>query len=69
MRSLTMGKTIITRLTDVLIIQLIRTWVDSISGANQGWLAALRGEQIGQALVLIHQEPQLHGKQDPRLHN
>ncbi len=52
------GETVITRLTDVLIIQLIRTWVDSVSGANQGWLAALRDEQIGQALVLIHREPQ-----------
>ena len=52
------GETVITRLTDVLIIQLIRTWVDSLSGANQGWLAALRDEQIGQALVLIHRELQ-----------
>ena len=52
------GETVITRLTDVLIIQLIRTWVDSMSSANQGWLAALRDEQIGQALVLIHQNPQ-----------
>ncbi|MEM9089034.1 MAG: AraC family transcriptional regulator [Cyanobacteria bacterium P01_F01_bin.53] len=52
------GETVITRLTDILIIQLIRTWVDSVSGADQGWLAALRDEQIGQALVLIHREPQ-----------
>lgn len=52
------GETVITRLTDILIIQLIRTWVDSVTGANQSWLAALRDEQIGQALVLIHREPQ-----------
>lgn len=52
------GETVITRLMDILIIQLIRTWVDSVSGANQGWLAALRDESIGQALVLIHREPQ-----------
>ena len=52
------GETVITRLTDVLIIQMIRTWVDSVSGANRGWLTALRDEQIGQALVLIHREPQ-----------
>ena len=52
------GETVITRLTDILIIQLIRTWVDSVSGANQSWLSALRDEQIGQALVLIHREPQ-----------
>ena len=52
------GETVITRLTDILIIQLIRTWVESVSGADQGWLAALWDEQIGQALVLIHREPQ-----------
>ncbi|MEM8640614.1 MAG: AraC family transcriptional regulator [Cyanobacteria bacterium P01_G01_bin.54] len=60
------GETVITRLTDVLIIQLIRTWVDTVvdsasdakSGSNQGWLAALRDEAIGSALVLIHREPQ-----------
>ncbi|MEO0537702.1 MAG: AraC family transcriptional regulator [Cyanobacteria bacterium P01_A01_bin.123] len=52
------GETVITRLTDILIIQLIRTWVDSVSGSSQGWLAALRDESIGQALVLIHHEPQ-----------
>ena len=52
------GETIITRLTDILIIQLIRTWVESVSESNQGWLAALRDEQIGQALVLLHREPQ-----------
>lgn len=51
------GETIITRLTDILIIQLIRTWVES-GATQQGWLAALRDEQIGQALVLMHREPQ-----------
>ncbi|MEM8602937.1 MAG: AraC family transcriptional regulator [Cyanobacteria bacterium P01_H01_bin.121] len=52
------GETIITRLTDILIIQLIRTWIETESGTNQGWLKALRDEQIGQALVLIQREPQ-----------
>lgn len=46
----------ITKLIDG--IPLIRTWVDSVSGANQDWLTALQDEQIGQALVLIYREPQ-----------
>ncbi len=51
------GETVITRLADILIIQAIRSWIDTTSHAEQGWLAALRDEQIGRALVLIHREP------------
>jgi AraC-like DNA-binding protein len=52
------GETVITRLADILIIQAIRSWIDSAAHAEQGWLAALRDEQIGRALVLMHREPQ-----------
>ena len=52
------GETVITRLTDILIIQAIRSWIDSAPHAQQGWLAALRDEQIGRALVVMHREPQ-----------
>ncbi len=52
------GETVITRLADILIIQAIRSWIDSASHAEPGWLAALRDDQIGRALVLMHREPQ-----------
>lgn len=52
------GETLITRLTDILIIQLIRTWINSQSKSSQGWLSALVDEQIGQALILIHHDSQ-----------
>lgn len=52
------GETVITRLADILVIQMIRSWIDSASRSDRGWLAALRDEQIGRALVLIHREPQ-----------
>jgi AraC-like DNA-binding protein len=51
------GETVITHLADILIIQAIRSWLDSSPAANQGWLAALRDKQIGKALALIHREP------------
>lgn len=52
------GETVITRLADILVIQMIRSWIDSAPEADQGWLAALRDNQVGQALASIHREPE-----------
>ncbi len=52
------GETVITHLADILIIQAIRSWIDSASEADRGWLAALRDNQIGRALAAIHREPE-----------
>lgn len=51
------GETVITRLADVLVIQAIRSWLDSAPEAQQGWLAALRDGQIGHALASMHRAP------------
>ncbi len=52
------GETVITHLADILIIQAIRSWIDSAPEADQGWLAALRDNQIGKALAAIHRKPE-----------
>ncbi len=51
------GETVITRLADILVIQAIRSWIDHDPGAQTGWLGALRDNQIGRALTLIHRAP------------
>jgi AraC-like DNA-binding protein len=51
------GDAVITRLADVLIIQAIRWWIETDPSAQTGWLGALRDEQIGRALSLIHGDP------------
>jgi AraC-like DNA-binding protein len=51
------GEAVITRLADVLIIQAIRWWMETDPSAQTGWLGALRDEQIGRALSLIHGDP------------
>lgn len=51
------GETVITRLADILVIQMIRSWIDSAPEADRGWLAALSDEQVGRALALMHREP------------
>jgi len=52
------GETVITRLADVVVIQAIRSWLETSPEADQGWLAALRDRQIGRALALIRKAPE-----------
>src|SRR5262249_5206167 len=49
---------VVTRLADILFMQAIRAYLDeNIDTAESGWLAALRDQQIGRALVLLHDKP------------
>jgi AraC-like DNA-binding protein len=49
--------TVMTRLADVVIVRVIRAWVESRGDHGEGWLAALRDERIGRALAAIHRRP------------
>jgi AraC-like DNA-binding protein len=52
------GETIITHLGDILVIQLIRHWMEESPQASQGWVGALRDKHIGIALRAIHHQPE-----------
>ncbi|WP_328477871.1 AraC family transcriptional regulator [Actinoplanes sp. NBC_00393] len=51
------GETVLTRLADILVIQAIRAWLGAAPEARQGWLAALRDDQVGRALAAVHRSP------------
>lgn len=51
------GETVITRLADILVIQMIRHWIETESDVEIGWLAALRDARLGRAIAAIHREP------------
>jgi AraC-like DNA-binding protein len=51
------GEAVITRLGDVLVIQAIRSWLETDPAARVGWLGALQDRQIGPAIALIHRDP------------
>jgi AraC-like DNA-binding protein len=51
------GEAVITRLGDILVIQAIRSWIETDPAAQTGWLGALQDRQIGRALSLIHRDP------------
>ncbi len=52
------GEAVITRLSDILVIQALRSWLENDPAARTGWLGALQDAQIGRALALIHHNPQ-----------
>lgn len=51
------GEEIITRLADILVIQVIRAWIMETPAAKTGWLGALQDPQIGHAPLCIHRDP------------
>jgi len=51
------GETVITRLADILVIQMLRSWIETALEPGRGWLAALRDVKVGRALTAIHREP------------
>lgn len=52
------SETMITRMSDMLVVGAIRAWVESSSRSSKGWLGALHEEGIGTALLLIHGQAQ-----------
>ena len=48
---------VVSRLCDVVVIQAIRSWIESDPAAQTGWLGALRDPQIGRAIARIHAAP------------
>lgn len=52
------AEVVVTRLADILFIQAVRAYLDeNVDKAEPGWLAALRDNQIGRALALLHAQP------------
>ncbi|MEJ2177705.1 MAG: AraC family transcriptional regulator [Gammaproteobacteria bacterium] len=52
------SETVITRLADILVIQAIRTWIESAREEERGWISALHDRQIGKAMSLMHRHPE-----------
>ncbi|MEM1441806.1 MAG: AraC family transcriptional regulator, partial [Verrucomicrobiota bacterium] len=51
------GDAVITRFSDILVVQAIRHWLNTDPNAQTGWLGALQDPQVGRALALIHRDP------------
>lgn len=52
------SETVVSRLTDVLVIYALRDYIRGLPPDEKGWLGALRHPEIGRALGLMHSDPQ-----------
>src|ERR1700759_1436192 len=48
----------LSRLTEVLFVEVLRNWIASLKPGQGGWLGAISAPHIGPALKLIHENPE-----------
>jgi AraC-like DNA-binding protein len=51
---------VLSRMTEMLFVEVLRSWLDSLRPGEGGWLGALRDPHIGKALQLLHKRPAEH---------
>lgn len=51
------GETILSKLSELMFLQAVRQYIDSLPPESTGWLAALRDRHVGAALSLMHGRP------------
>jgi len=56
------SNTIITRLIELMYVEVIRRYMNTLPVSSKGWLAGIRDPQVGRALKLLHNQPQEHWK-------
>jgi AraC-like DNA-binding protein len=49
--------TVIAKLSELLFVEAVSRFVESLSAEHRGWLAGLRDPQIGRSLAILHARP------------
>jgi AraC-like DNA-binding protein len=52
------SKLVLTRMADVILVQLLRAYIESLPETSEGFLAALRDKHLAAALGMMHQSPE-----------
>ena len=51
------GETVLTKVSELMFIDVLRGYIETLSPHDTGWLAGLRDPFVGKALSLIHDKP------------
>jgi AraC-like DNA-binding protein len=51
------GETVLTKLSELMFIDVLRRYIETLPPQDTGWLAGLRDPFVGKALSLIHDKP------------
>ncbi|WP_051409779.1 MULTISPECIES: AraC family transcriptional regulator [unclassified Mesorhizobium] len=52
------SETVLTKLSELMFVDVLRRYVESLPPQHTGWLAGLRDPHLGKALALIHDRPE-----------
>jgi AraC-like DNA-binding protein len=53
------GQSILSRLSELMFVEAVRRHLESLPAHETGWLAGIRDEAVGRALVALHRQPKL----------
>jgi AraC-like DNA-binding protein len=51
------SENVLSRLSELMFVESVRQYLESLPAAETGWLAGLRDPVVGQALAVLHGEP------------
>jgi AraC-like DNA-binding protein len=51
------GEAVLERMSEMLFVEVLRRYVDSLPPEQTGWLAGMRDPAVGRALSLLHEKP------------
>ena len=51
------GEAMLERMSEMMFVDAVRRYVDTLPGDSRGWLAGLRDRFVGRALSFMHDEP------------
>lgn len=51
------AETVLTRLSELMFVEVVRTHLETLPEGSGGWLAGLRDRHVGEALRLVHSRP------------
>ena len=51
------AEAVLERMSEMMFVDAVRRYVDTLPEESSGWLAGLRDRHVGRALALLHDEP------------
>src|SRR5262245_46945293 len=51
------GEAVLERMSEMLFVEVLRRYADSLPPEQTGWLAGMRDPAVGRALALLHEKP------------
>jgi AraC-like DNA-binding protein len=51
------AQSVLNKLSELMLIEAVRSYMDRLSPENTGWLSGLRDPLVGRALALLHAQP------------